>query len=187
MQRTITESLTLDRVLEGASDGIFIIDADGRLAACSPACRAMIGRTDLTISARGPVSRIFSGDATSDRRIETFETASGETLKADTTYSAIGDGNGGTEFVLGVMRPVADGAAASPDDNDQGSLGGVAIPGQGPLDAMLSKLERGEIIGALEKAGGQRTKAAELLGISRSRLYRRMEALAIDPKLAGGD
>lgn len=187
MQRTITDSLTLDRVLESAADGIFIIDADGRLAACSPACRAMIGKTDLTISARGPVSRIFSGNARTERRIESFETATGENISADTTYAAISDGNGGADFVVGIMRPVADRARASSSANGNGNTGGVDIPGQGPLDAMLSTLERGEIIGALKKAGGQRTKAAELLGISRSRLYRRMEALAIDPKLAGDD
>lgn len=184
MQRIITDALSLDRILESASDGIFVIDADGRLAACSPACRAMIGKTDLTISARGPVSRIFNGSTKTERRIESFESATGETISADTTYSAISDGNGAADFVLGIMRPVANGSVFDAVGNN-GDAGGVDIPGQGPLDAMLSRLERGEIIGALKKAGGQRTKAAELLGISRSRLYRRMEALAIDPKLAG--
>ncbi|RME39164.1 MAG: hypothetical protein D6788_06035 [Planctomycetota bacterium] len=50
---------------------------------------------------------------------------------------------------------------------------------EGRLDAQLHELERREILRALEEAGGQRTLAARLLGISRSRLYRRMDALGI--------
>ena len=49
----------------------------------------------------------------------------------------------------------------------------------GSLDHILSVVERKEIIKALQRAGGRRTLAARILGISRSRLYRRMEALAI--------
>ena len=52
----------------------------------------------------------------------------------------------------------------------------------GPLDRILTTIEKREILGALERANGQRTLAARLLGISRSRLYRRMEALGIDPR-----
>ena len=54
--------------------------------------------------------------------------------------------------------------------------------GLGPLDQMLTTIERREILSALKRAKGQRTLAARLLGISRSRLYRRMEALGIDPR-----
>ncbi|UCE58788.1 MAG: hypothetical protein JSU63_15245 [Phycisphaerales bacterium] len=53
------------------------------------------------------------------------------------------------------------------------------------LDEILSTIERREILGALRRANGQRTQAARLLGISRSRLYRRMEALGIDPRNLG--
>jgi DNA-binding NtrC family response regulator len=52
----------------------------------------------------------------------------------------------------------------------------------GPLDQILTTIERREILAALNRANGQRTLAARLLGISRSRLYRRMEALGIDPR-----
>lgn len=53
-----------------------------------------------------------------------------------------------------------------------------------PLDQTLMQIERREILSALRKANGQRTLAAQMLGISRSRLYRRMEALGIDPREA---
>ncbi len=49
-----------------------------------------------------------------------------------------------------------------------------------PLDRILEDVERREILRALEIAGGQRTHAAKIMGISRSRLYRRLDALGID-------
>ena len=61
--------------------------------------------------------------------------------------------------------------------------------GNRPLDDVLTIIEKREILAALHLAGGQRTRAARLLSISRSRLYRRMEALGIEPKTpgSGGD
>lgn len=50
-----------------------------------------------------------------------------------------------------------------------------------PLDDCLAEIERRAILAAIRQAGGQRNLAARLIGISRSRLYRRMEALGIDP------
>jgi propionate catabolism operon transcriptional regulator len=44
-------------------------------------------------------------------------------------------------------------------------------------------VEKREILMALRRARGQRAQAARSLGISRSRLYRRMEALGIDPRV----
>ncbi len=49
------------------------------------------------------------------------------------------------------------------------------------LDDTLNDVERKSILAALRRAGGQRSLAAKLLGISRSRLYRRMDALGIAP------
>ncbi len=59
---------------------------------------------------------------------------------------------------------------------------GAVDDGTGALDRILTTIERREIVNALSRANGQRTLAARLLGISRSRLYRRMEALGIDPR-----
>jgi len=49
------------------------------------------------------------------------------------------------------------------------------------LDPYLARVEREAILQALKAAGGQRLKAARLMEISRSRLYRRMDALGIRP------
>ncbi len=49
------------------------------------------------------------------------------------------------------------------------------------LDRAIESVERAVISKALRAANWHRNKAAELMGISRSRLYRRMEALGINP------
>ncbi len=49
------------------------------------------------------------------------------------------------------------------------------------LDEILEHAERRAILAALRRARGRRNLAAKLMGISRSRLYRRMEALSIVP------
>ncbi len=57
-----------------------------------------------------------------------------------------------------------------------------AVAGSLPLDTLLQETERRLIELALERARGHKTRAAELLGIWRQRLVRRMEALGIpDP------
>jgi len=54
------------------------------------------------------------------------------------------------------------------------------VGGSRSLDAVLAAVEKREILSALSRASGQRSKAAEMLGISRSRLYRRMQVLGIE-------
>ena len=48
------------------------------------------------------------------------------------------------------------------------------------LDEILERVERKLIQYALERTGGARAGAARMMGISRSRLYRRLHALGLD-------
>ena len=57
-----------------------------------------------------------------------------------------------------------------------------AGPFDAKLDGVLADVERRTILDALRQARGQRSRAAKIMGISRSRLYRRMDALGIVPK-----
>ena len=61
------------------------------------------------------------------------------------------------------------------------SAGGVG-DGNFSLDDILSVVEKQEIVAALRRNHMQRTLAARSLSVSRSRLYRRMGALGINPR-----
>jgi len=60
----------------------------------------------------------------------------------------------------------------------------MSEPADMPLDDLLSAVERRTLLAALRRTSGQRSLAARQLGISRSRLYRRMEALDVRPREA---
>jgi DNA-binding NtrC family response regulator len=58
--------------------------------------------------------------------------------------------------------------------------GPVPLPERGlPLDTILEQVERRLLELALQRTGGNRSRAAELLGIWRPRLNRRLEALGL--------
>jgi PAS domain S-box-containing protein len=65
-----------------------------------------------------------------------------------------------------------------------GAAGSDSRPGDNALrlDPLLAQCEREAILRALNAAHGQRNRAAQLMGISRSRLYRRLDALGVDLK-----
>lgn len=142
-----------------------------------------------------PALSILNGDITSHRQRMAISRQDGQRVWVETTYAPIRDGQGRITGVVAIMRDINDviareeeliaaarrGSATqdtestvidAPDNGD----------GIGALDNKLSSLERLEIVDALANTRGQRTQAAQRLGISRSRLYRRMEALGIDPR-----
>jgi DNA-binding NtrC family response regulator len=47
------------------------------------------------------------------------------------------------------------------------------------IDELLTNIEREAIVRALDQAGGNKSEAAELLGLTRPRLYRRLEQLGL--------
>ncbi|HSW48698.1 MAG TPA: helix-turn-helix domain-containing protein [Bryobacteraceae bacterium] len=56
------------------------------------------------------------------------------------------------------------------------------VEGFGSLEEVRSAVERDYILKKLDETGGNVTRAAELLGLERSNLYRKMKALGIPPK-----
>lgn len=154
-----------------------------------------------------PSLKIFDGEIPSYRQRMNIRQDNGARLWVETTYSPIRDGMGQVIEVVGIMRDITEvkeredelreaaerhgayppdetarvGEASKtvPEDGDESTQ---ASDKMGPLDWVLTSLERREILTALKRTNGQRTLAARLLGISRSRLYRRMEVLGIDPR-----
>ena len=138
-----------------------------------------------------PAIRVFEGAAAGARHQISVRHREGRRVWVETTYSPIRNERGDVTAVACIMRDITEAkeresktqyaAGTAGADNTALVAEGTASIG-GPLDRMLTAIERKEILTALDRADGQRTLAARTLGISRSRLYRRMEALRIDPR-----
>lgn len=63
---------------------------------------------------------------------------------------------------------------------DAQSVGPILAPKPAPLEPLLAKIEKDHIESVLGQCRQNKSKAAELLGLTRARLYRRMEALGIE-------
>lgn len=155
---------------------------------------------------------VLTGEVPSARRRMSLRRRDGRRVWVETTYSPMCSEGDEVTHVVGIMRDMTEvkhhedelrraasrGAAythdetrTSSDNSNRGWMESRPAPptegtdNMGPLDQILTTIERREILAALRRANGQRTLAARLLGISRSRLYRRMEALGIDPREIG--
>lgn len=154
-----------------------------------------------------PLPDLMDGTRSVARQRMQIRRRDGKIVWVETNYTPIRDASGTTIADVGVMRNVTEdvqrnrelrgvvdqnidmnishttsGAGESTPPSSDGVDFGGTTPGESSLDQVLTTIERREIVAALRRARGQRTEAARRLGISRSRLYRRMEALGIDPR-----
>jgi len=150
-----------------------------------------------------PADGLFDGSVPYARQKMQIRRQDGSRLWIETIYTPITNGAGHVEWVLGIMRDITESRARELEKAQEsaaargpaGSAGAAAsgewrgLPPSSEastdqtlrLDDILARVEREAIHRALNAAGRQRNKAAQLMGISRSRLYRRMEALGINP------
>ncbi|HEX7069672.1 MAG TPA: helix-turn-helix domain-containing protein, partial [Rhodothermales bacterium] len=77
--------------------------------------------------------------------------------------------------------PVIRGSVLSPDVRGAAPDEDVAGAETGDLERIVSQTERAVIESALAQTGGQVSTSAELLGLSRQGLYKKMKRLGIDP------
>lgn len=149
-----------------------------------------------------PAQKILAGELEGYRQRMSIRRPDGERVWVETNYAPIRGDDGDVSGVVAIMRDISEAieleqeliAAAQSGRTTAGVDGGAVAATltyaeppdngakMGALDNKLSMLERSEIVSALQGTRGQRTLAAQRLGISRSRLYRRMEALGIDPR-----
>jgi PAS domain S-box-containing protein len=152
-----------------------------------------------------PGLEVFQGQVSTCRQRMRIDRRDGRSVWVEARYSPMNDGNGQVACVIGVLRDITGAKdlerelrngghgpftisrleALRPEPVEMGATSG-GENGNGSddarLDQVLAGVERREILRSLRDADGQRTQAAKALGISRSRLYRRMEALGIDPR-----
>lgn len=149
-----------------------------------------------------PAIKIFDGNIPNATQRMSILKVDGDRVWIETNYTPVLDEHGNVSHVVGIMRDVTFTKEKEDELRQQ-----AAQPGMGrqvrslepetlvgfsqckpstqdtstgvSLDSAIRALERKEILSALGRTRGQRTLAARLLGISRSRLYRRLEALGI--------
>lgn len=187
--------------------GYSAADIVGSMCRCGDLteCRDRHGRSLSGVLC--PTRMIFDGQRDSMRQKMTLTRKDSRTIWVETIYTAIKNYVGRPEFVIGLVRELTAAEAAAEasgqvwppaeanqfDRADPTMVAGIEpaessteLPDRASedlllLDRRMEQFERQVILRALASAGGQRNRAAELMGISRSRLYRRMEALGIKP------
>lgn len=206
------QNVDVDAMLGRSRDGLFVLDQNRSYIVFSEGCERITGfqraevlgqqcsceniadcrdaRNRSLSGALCPSLKLLSGEVESYRQRMRIRCKDGSYRLIETTYSALADDDGRVSCVVGIMRPVGDASAAvvvgetgpeAIDCIEDREVGGNGSS-RGLLDCVLADVERREILTALRSAHGQRTRAARGLGISRSRLYRRMEALGINPR-----
>ncbi len=137
-------------------------------------------REDIPILVDAFVGRL---NQSQNRRVESIAPEAWQALMA---YSWPGNVRE-LETAIATAFAMGEGPVLRREDLSLGASGPLTLPPTGSdhdvprLDDHLETVEREAILNALMSAGGRRSKAAQVMGISRSRLYRRMEALGIDP------
>ncbi len=145
-----------------------------------------------------PSKALVEGERDHARQRMLIRRKDGARTWVETTYVKVPSALGGNPAILGIMRDINETRAREEELiaqiealRSQGEHSGEGEAAERPapgdegsyrLDPLLARHEKEAILRALDAANSQRNKAAQLMGISRSRLYRRMEALGINPK-----
>lgn len=190
MNPPATAQFSLRALFDSAHDGVFVLDANRRFVLFNPACERLTGRSageiigtscdgpnpDRCTDQRGdspaallcPDREVLQDTANPPPRQVHVETGNGQQHRLEIRYLAVRDAEGRPQCIIGVVRS---GTAPGPEES----------PETTSLDERLADIERHAILAAIRRASGRRNLAARLMGISRSRLYRRLEALGINP------
>ncbi len=207
---TATNGLALEAVLRDSVDGVFVLDRDHRFLSFSAGCERITGYASSEVIGRHcheaiecrdqdgqsmsgalcPSTPVMSGEVSSAGQRMMIRAKDGRQIDVEATYLPLYDGQGQIACVVSVLREASNlvgrrdelpdsGTHATDDRVETSSM----ESDNNALDSILQGVEKREILAALRRAHGQRSRAARALGISRSRLYRRMEALGIDPRV----
>lgn len=207
----------MGNLLHKTGEGLFMMDAVGKIIACSQECLQLTGMTESALMEHAmppqmteplqqiaswneaffPGKTLISGQHTQARRL-IRQRRDAHVSWFEVTYHTwhIAHKPAG---MAGFLRMITDqtGHVTVPDSLVHAPLCVTPVEpllpetpvemvksdeAEGYLDLVLVGVERREILRTLRECRGQRTKAAKILGISRSRLYRRMEVLGIETK-----
>jgi PAS domain S-box-containing protein len=175
------------------SEGFLVLDQQGRVVSYSEGCQQLTGYSleDANDGKRQYVAgsvfpnywEIAQAGPGHRRRLQMIH-KDGRPIVLDAVYTPIRNAQNEVAFIACTITPTSSSSAAAPSDAQDGpDASGDGVPLTATdgktLDQILQEVERRAILAALRSTGGRRTDAAARMGISRSRLYRRLEALGI--------
>lgn len=173
-------------------EGFLVLDQQGCVVSYSEGCQQLTGysQEDANDGKRQYVARsvfpnyweIAQAGPGHRRRLQMIH-KDGRPIVLDAVYTPIRNAQNEVAFIACAITPTSSSATAPSDAQDGPDASGdgdpLAATDGKTLDQILQEVERRAILAALRSTGGRRTDAAARMGISRSRLYRRLEALGI--------
>ncbi len=193
----------LQSTFASSTEGLIVMGPDRRIVSMNSFCAELLGvRADpligTTCPARAtgpdanrasdsayppslaPTDALFSGQTPVEAQRAKIRRPDGSEAVVLAAYVAVQLDPNVPAHILGIVRP-AEPAGDTPIFEREFALGVLSSTAKPPnLDNILESVEREAIRAALRTTRGRRTDAAQLLGISRSRLYRRLELLGTD-------
>ena len=174
------------------AEGFLVLDQQGRIVAYNAGCEHLTGYSldDASDGKRQYIAaclfpnywEIAKAGAGHRRRLQMIH-KDGHPIVLDAVYTPIRNARSEVVFVACTITTASSSAVTvnDPMSSHEAAEDGHAIAATDgkSLDQILQEVERRVILSALRSTGGRRTDAAAQMGISRSRLYRRLEALGI--------
>jgi transcriptional regulator PpsR len=186
------QSISIEKLVEGAADGFVAIDQDGIVRHCNQAFLDLVeANSKATVVGErlakwlwrpGADLTVLLSHVHRNRFVRLFSTAVHGDLGTDTeveiSAAAIGDTD--PRYVAILLRDVSRRLSASGSDGLRSSLNSMTEQvGKTPLRKLVrdtvSVVERHYVKAALDLADGNRTAAAEILGLSRQSLYAKLD------------
>jgi transcriptional regulator PpsR len=203
-----SEPLSMQQFMERLPDGFVVIDHDGVVRRANRAFLDMIeiGAKGSVVGERlgrwlwrpGADLALLVANVRRHGSVRLFSTTIHGELGSETEVeiSATGNAAGKAEFIGLLVRDISRRVAAQGDGNRLLSALGPITEQVGRtslrslVDETVGVVERHYVKAALDLAGGNRTAAAEILGLSRQSLYAKLNRYNLDKELEnteGGD
>ena len=198
------DAVSIEDVVEHAPDGFVIVDEEGVIRRANRAFLELVELGAMGSVVGESLSRwlwqpgadlsVLMATFHRHRVVRLFSTTLHGELGTETAVeiSVAGTPDAQSRNVGMVIRDVGRRLQASPEDGRLlSALGPVADQiGRAPLrklvDDTVGVIERYHIKSAIETAGGNRTAAAEILGLSRQSLYAKLRRYGLEQRSSGG-
>ncbi|UCG32978.1 MAG: PAS domain S-box protein [Phycisphaerales bacterium] len=174
-----------------AAEGFLVLDQQGHVVSYNAGCQHLIGYSleDTNDGKRQYVATSLFPDyweiakaGPGHRRRLRMIHKDGHPIILDAVYTPIRNAQNEVAFLACTIAATSPSESLTNDPGNGSDAGDHYVTAKTDaktLDQILQEVERRAILAALRSTGGRRTDAAAQMGISRSRLYRRLEALGI--------